>query len=135
MTQEQVAIELNGAEYFLAPTYEAAMAIEEELAPLPYLWKLLQEMKLDLRATSKIISIGIAAKSGSISNRNDERCQKWVYSAGAGSDDVREAVSEFLLAMLFTPDQLKKKREAEELENQDTLGAIKEALMAMPSKN
>lgn len=104
----------------MLPTLGALMAIENEVGPLQYVLAALETGRLTLDFMADVVLAGIKA-AGEANDTGASARGQWSKEAVAKamfeeglSEELQEAVRDYIAALLWTPEQIAKKRQAEE---------------------
>lgn len=119
-----VTFTLKGTPLTLTPSFDALLAIEDRVGPVTYVHQAHLNARLSLTDIATIFVIGLSATQDMKADENIDRMKKWVFEAGVASELIRENLSEFLLQLQYTPDELAKKRQAEQEERDALFGQM-----------
>ncbi|MEO0485271.1 MAG: GTA-gp10 family protein [Pseudomonadota bacterium] len=111
-----VTITLGGRDYPMAPTFDAANKLEQEIgAALPVLRSLHAEHRLTMETLGQVVLLGLQSAEVPDATYDPheftaEHIAKRLFEMGISGDAVRGPVTDFLDALCYTPEHLAKKR-------------------------
>ena len=113
MDRGDVEIRLAGRVLRLRPTWGAMREIESQLKSSCFtLLQMLARQEMHLSEMAVVVYHGMIEAGEAAADY--EAVAKRIFESGVGSDEIRDAVAEYLMELTWAPDDLKKKAAGEQ---------------------